>query len=364
MIDFTLFDAESEMDNLVEKFEEASGEVLYEGDERETLLKCMLYIMEVLMNEINTQSNNTLALFCDEAHLIYMGAQQNTYRLEAEPAKCTVRFAISDQALNNVTIPAGTRVTADGVTFFAVDETAIIAPDAYADLECTATEPGASGNGYTAGQINVLVDVIPYVESVSNQTASGGGADRQSLEDFREDVQYAPLKYNTAGSEGGYIYKTRSVSASIADVAVTASGANVSVYVLCQDGALPSQDLLDTVKEYLDQKSIKPVTNNITTYSAVRKSYTLNLTYKISQADYANAAAIQAAVEQAIDDYIAKLGSKMGVDINPEMFAKVAYQAGAAQVTVTYPAAYTSLEKYEVPYCTSKTVTYGGIIGA
>lgn len=362
MIDFTLFDAESEMDMLVEKFEEASGEVLYEGDERETLLKCMLYIMETLMNEINAQANNTLALFCDEAHLIYMGAQQNTYRLPAEPAKVTVRFTISDQALADVTIPAGTRVTADGVTFFAVQADTDIAPDSYDDLVCVATEPGAQGNGYTTGQINVLVDVIPYVESVTNTDTSAGGADQQSLENFREDVQYAPLKYNTAGSEGGYIYKTKSVSASIADVAVTASGANVSVYVLCQNGALPSADLLTAVKAYLDQKNIKPVTNNITTYSAVRKNYTVDISYKISPADYTEAAAIQARVAQAVDDYIAALGSKMGTDINPEMFKKVCYDAGAATVTVTYPSAYTTVAKYEVPYCTSKTVTYAGIL--
>ncbi|MBR5097905.1 MAG: baseplate J/gp47 family protein, partial [Spirochaetales bacterium] len=221
MIDFTLFDAETEMDNLVEQFELASGESLYEGDERETILKCMLYMMETLMQEINTQTNNQFALFCDEPHLIYMGAQQNTYRLQAEPATVTEKFTVSSLAPDNVTIPAGTRVTADGITFFATDEAVTIAPNSNASVKCTATEAGAQGNGYSTGQITVLVDVIPYVESVTNTDTSAGGADQQSLEDFREDVQYAPLKYNTAGSEGGYIYKTKSVSASIADVAVT-----------------------------------------------------------------------------------------------------------------------------------------------
>ena len=176
-IDFTLFDSLSFRDELIEKFEEGSGEILADGDERNTIINTMLYITECLMNEINAQANNNLVAFCDLAHLIYYGVQQDTYRLEATPASCSVRLTVSDQADSDVTIPAGTRVTADGRIFFATSAAITIAPGEYADVTCIATDAGAAGNGYSVGQINILVNTIPYVQNVSNTTASSGGAD-------------------------------------------------------------------------------------------------------------------------------------------------------------------------------------------
>lgn len=363
MIDFTLFDSMTFRDELVEKFEEGSSEVLAEGDERNTIINTMLYIAEVLMNEINAQANNNLVAFCDMAHLIYFGMQQDTYRLEATKATCMVRFTISDQADSNVIIPAGTRVTADGEVFFATDAATTIAPDSYADIPCTATEAGAQGNGYSVGQINILANTIAYVDSVSNTTASAGGSDIQSEEDFREDVLYAPLKYNTTGSEGAYIQKTKEVSASIADVAVTASGSNVSVYILCKNGALPSTALKDLVLEYLTKPGVKPVTDSVSVLSAVQQTYTIDMSYKIAVADRTRITEIQAAVNEAVDEYIKEIGYVMGKPINPEMLRKVAYTAGAASVTVNYPA-YTNLASYQTAVCTSKTVAYDGLLGA
>lgn len=363
MIDFTLFDSLTFQEELIEKFEEASGEVLSDGDERNTILNVMLYLTECIMNEINAQANNNLIAFCDLPHLIYYGAQQDTYRLEATYAKCRTRFTISGQADGSVTIPKGTRVTADGKMFFETTEETVVAPASYADIDCIATDTGASGNGYGIGQINILVNTIPYVESVSNITASSGGADIQSEEDFRESVFYAPLKYNTTGSEGAYVQRTKEVSANIKDVAVIASGANISVYILCKGGALPSNELLAVAQEYLSQKDKKAITDNVTCLAAVRKNYTVSLKYKINRADHTTLTAIQEEVENAVNEYVTASGEKMGTNINPEMFLKTAYSAGAASVTVLQPSQFIDLEEYEVPYCTSITITYDGMIG-
>ena len=87
----------------------------------------------------------------------------------------------------------------------------------------------------------------------------------------------------------------------------------------------------------------------------------MDMTYKISQRDSEQATAIQAAVEKAVDDYITSIHTSFGNAINPEMLQKAAYSAGAASVTVTSPV-YTALETYEVAKCTSKTVTYAGLL--
>jgi len=363
MLDLVLFDSEAEMETLQEKFTEGSGDVLNEGDERDTVLKCMLYMEECLMNEINKRANDNLVAFCDETHLTYYGAQQDTYRLEAESAACTVRFTASELAPSAVTVPEGSRVTADGKIFFAVPEGFTMEPGGYADVECVATEPGAAGNGYLAGQIDTLANTVPYVERVINLEASGGGSDIEKLDDFREDVLYAPLKFNTTGSVGAYTYKTREVSASIADVYPRANGANITVYILCKNGELPSDELLAVALEYLLQERIRAVTDHITTDAAVRAHYQVAMTYKVADSDYATLSAIRESVESAVHAYISEAGSKMGTAINPEMLKKAAYSAGAASVEVESPAEYRKLEKWEVPYCESCAVEYGGLLG-
>lgn len=362
-IDFVLFDSETMMEELRAEFEEASGEALSEGDERETILRCMLYLTECLMNNINAQANNCLVMFCDEAHLLYYGAERDTYRLEAESASCRVEFVASSLSPDAVEIPAGTRVTADGKQFFATQEALTLDPGESAEALCVATSPGAAGNGYRAGQIDTLANTIPYVESVRNLDESGGGSDEEGLEEFRDNVLYAPLKFNTTGSVGGYIYKTKDVSSSIADVDVEAEGAEISVYVLCEGGELPTAELLAEVQEYLDQPTVRAATDHVTVLPAVRVPYEARLTYKVLSGDYARLSAICEAVESAVREYVAEAGGAMGTAINPEMLKAAAYGAGAASVAVETPSEYRHLEDYEVPYCESLAVEFDGLLG-
>lgn len=362
-IDLVLFDSESEMDALKEKFEEYSGEALSDGDERDAVLKCILYAEECLMNKINAEANNNLVMFCDETRLLYYGAERDTYRLEAESASCHVGFTASALAPDPVEIPAGTRVTADGKQFFATQEDMTLEPGETRAALCVATVPGAAGNGYQPGQIDTLANTIPYVESVANTDASGGGSDQESLEEFRDNVLYAPLKFNTTGSVGGYIYKTRGVSSSIADVDVEADGAEISVYVLCEGGELPSEELLREVQEYLDQPTVRAATDHVTALPAVRVPYSARVTYRVLERDYARLSAICEAVEEAVSEYVDGAACRMGTAINPEMLGAAAYSAGAASVTVEAPSEYRRLEDWEAPHCESLEVLFDGLLG-
>ena len=124
---------------------------------------------------------------------------------------------------------------------------------------------------------------------------------------------------------------------------------------------MPSSDLIALAQNYLTQEDIKAETDLITVLPAEEVEYTVSMTYKVSQRDSEQATAIQTAVEQAVDDYIKSIHTSFGNAINPEMLQKAAYAAGAASVTVTSPS-YTALASYEVAKCTSKTVTYAGLL--
>ena len=45
------------------------------------------------------------------------------------------------------------------------------------DVEAECTAQGIEGNNFLPGQINILVDPLPYVESVANTTTTAGGTD-------------------------------------------------------------------------------------------------------------------------------------------------------------------------------------------
>ena len=371
MIGFVYYDAESMMDKLIEKFEEGTvdpdtGEKVtvtdadYDTDIR-AILFAMNYMGECFFNQVNTEANNNLVAFCDEPNLIYKGMERNTYRLSAESAWLTLEFTVSSQAPEAVTIPAGTKATADGVIFFATVDTVTCNPNSTVEVAAKSTEKTKAANGYSIGTVNNIVNSIPYVTAVTNTTVSTDGADTEDLEAFRKRVLYAPLTYSSVGTANAYKFAAMSVSAAIIDVAVDHDDNEISVYLLCQDGTLPSEALIELVEEKLTQDDIKDTTDLVTVYAAEEVSYTVNMSYKISQRDSEQATAIQAAVEAAVDKYIDSIHTSLGQAINPEMLQKAAYQAGAASVTVTYPE-YTSLEAYEVAKCTSKTVTYGGIL--
>ena len=371
MINLVYYDAEAMMDELTEKFEEGTidpetGDKIsvtdadYDADIR-AMLSAINYMGECIFNQINTEANNNLVVFCDEPNLIYKGMERNVYRLPAAYAETKLQFTSAANAPEAITIPKGTKATADGVIFFATDEEVTCNPNSTVEVKAYSTEATADANGYALGSVNIIVNTIPYITTVTNTMVSSDGANEESLENFRKRVLYAPLMYSDVGTASAYRQKAFSVSATIIDVAVTHDDNEIYVYLLCSGGTLPSQDLIDLAPEVLTDPDIKAETDLITVLPADEVSYTVDMSYKISQRDSEQATAIQAAVEQAVDDYIKSIHTSFGNAINPEMIQKAAYEAGAASVTVTSPE-YTALESYEVAKCTSKTVTYAGLL--
>ena len=82
----------------------------------------------------------------------------------------------------------------------------------------TAVAPGAAANGLAAGAIDVLVDQTPYIASVVSTTASAGGADIESDDDFTRRIYNAPFSWSVAGPAGAYEYWARQSRADIDDV--------------------------------------------------------------------------------------------------------------------------------------------------
>ena len=134
----------------------------------------------------------------------------------------------------------------------------------------------------------------------------------------------------------------------------------VDIRFIMADGSLPTAGEIAGLKAYLEAADRKPLTDSLQVGAPTAVNYQTTLTYYINKSDQSSASAIQSAVTQAIEDYKAWQGGKIGRDINPDELLGLLKQAGVKRAVITYPT-YTTLTTGEVASCTGTTVTYGGI---
>ena len=229
------------------------------------------------------------------------------------------------------------------------------------DVECTCLTAGSDGNGLLPGAVNNLVDLLPYVESITNVETTAGGADVENDEDFAERIYLAPSGYSVAGSEDAYVYHTRSYSSAIGDVEVTSpSPCVVEIRFLMADGTLPSATLISDITERLSAKKIRPLTDQVRVLTPAEEDFGLDLAYYINRSDAAKAITIQTEVAKAVEDYIAWQTGTIGVDINPSVLTEKVIAAGAKRVEIVSPT-FTPVSAGTVARCSSTHITYGGL---
>lgn len=252
--------------------------------------------------------------------------------------------------------------TADGV-YFATDTYAEIPTGSTTvDVVATCTTIGQEGNGVSVGEINTIVDPIPYVASAANINTSVGGADIESDEVFAERIYLSPSAYSTAGPEDSYKYHARRYNAAIGDVVASSQQAagKVNIVFLMEDGSTPDSATIAGLQAHLNDKTIRPMTDVVTVSAPTEVSYTIGLTYYINRSDSAQAVAIQTAVNQAVNDYV-QWQRHIGKDINPSKLTALVMAAGAKRVSLTAPAYTTVGASAVAALAGSPTVNYGGL---
>lgn len=284
-------------------------------------------------------------------------------RNPAAAATTTLRFTLSAERDTATGIPQGTRVSTAGSIYFATDMYAEIpAGSTTVDVPATCTVAGTDGNGLAIGELATIVDPIPYVASVSNTTATEGGAEIESDADLAERVFLAPGAYSTAGPEDGYIYHAKAYSPAVGDVEATSDqeAGTVDIVFIMADGSTPGEEMIEGMEGYLQGKTIRPMTDLVRVAAPEEVQYTINLTYYINRSDSAKAVTIQAAVAQAMEDY--KVWQRaIGRDINPSKLVAMVMEAGAKRVTMTAPT-YTAVAATKVSALQGEAiVTYGGL---
>jgi phage-related baseplate assembly protein len=287
---------------------------------------------------------------------------KDTQRLPASPASATFRFYISEPQQQSTIIPAGTRISFDGVIIFATSEVLEIrAGETSGEVEAVCTQPGTVGNGLVAGQVKEVVDLFDHYQKAENITTTSGGAEKEDNESYYERMRDSMESFSTAGPINGYIYWTKTVSPAVLDVAVTSPEAcYVDVRVILRDGQEATEAVLKEIEEALNASDIRPLTDIVTVSAPETVDFSVDATFWIAQPNRESAAAIEREVRAAVDSFIIWQTSKMGRDINPSYLTKLMMDAGAKRVEVRQPT-FQSVADIAVGKLKSKSVLNGGL---
>jgi phage-related baseplate assembly protein len=135
---------------------------------------------------------------------------------------------------------------------------------------------------------------------------------------------------------------------------------NVNVAVLMQDGELPSEEILNQVKETLNGKTRRPLTDYVHVVEPEAKGFDVAVRYWIETERATEAASIIAAVEKAVERYIAWQKSRLGLDILPDILHKLIMDCGVKRLEITEPAFEVLAPNEAAQFSGNKTVTYEG----
>ena len=359
-INFVETDSMNIYNAIIGSLMDSCNEPLYPGDERRIFGDALVMVFVSLYNEFNDKQRQTLLKYARGVVLDAIGERLRVYRADAAAASATFRFTVGAAQDSNILIPAGTRITNDGSVYFATEETATLpAGELFVDVHCICTEGGSAYNGLAAGAVSTLVDLIPYIVTATNITATSGGDDGEPYteegdERFRERIRLAPKALSTAGTRDGYRYHVLSADPDIVDVAIEVpedKPNTINLYPLMRDGALPDEATLAKVLAACSADNVRPMTDFVQVFAPTVVEYQIEVKYYCTQDDEATTIEAIEGEGGAIDQYIEWQSAALSRGINPDKLRSFMLSpssgTGAIRVDVISPT-YTALAKSQI----------------
>ena len=337
--------------------------VLQPADDQSIMLSAAATYMEWIMEHVQAAGEQTMLKDTWGEAEENKAAMVGLSRKDATAATTTLRFTLSEVRDTVTSIPEGSTVSStNGEIYFETTEYAEIPiGETSVDVPAECTLTGVIGNGYEAGSINSMTDIIAHVESVANTTTSAGGTDAESDDDLKERIFLAPSSLSVAGPDDAYIYWCKAYNSNIGNVVVDSpSPVVVNIYFVMKDGSLPEEEVIKGLSEFLQDGNIRPLTDKVTVAAPAIQTFDVNVKYYINSSDSSKAVTIQSDVDQAVADYITWQSQVIGRDINPDELVKRMVEAGAKRVEITSPV-FTTVSNLSIPQIGSKTVSYGGV---
>ena len=338
--------------DVIAQVESRIGEKLWPGDERYAYTLAIVDVLVAYCRKANDEASQRYLSRARGFKLDAIGARVGCERLGPTAARTVIRFMpVQPAPTKNVVVPKGTRVTADSVTYFATDSLAVLQPgDPYVEVPATCLTSGTEGNAYQAGDLMILVDLIPYVAAVNNISAAEGGDDGEPYDSdgddhYRERIRLAIESRSTAGARGAYEYYARSADPSIGDVRVVSEQpGEVTVRPLLVGGGTPDAELLGKVLDVLDGDTVRPMTDLVKAAAPTEVEYDIDIVYYVTAEDEEDVVKTVEGPNGAIERYVAWQSEALGRDINPDKLRTLIFAPswadglkGALRMDITAP---------------------------
>lgn len=382
MIKFVETDSEKIYNDVIKTVEEELGETLAEGDQRKIFIQGLMPVIVGIKNDINDTANQNLLEFARDEKLDSIAEDyHDTTRLLATESICEGIAKLSEAQTEDIPIPSGTKVTPDGIAMFKVKEKVVIpAGEIEVSVNLISISTGEKYNGYKPGEINKIVDPIPYVSEIYNTENSNSGSDLESDEDYKKRARLELESNSTAGPTGAYEYFAYTADNSISFVKVRSpEPGTVKILATVDYGEIPSQETFDKIYEKCSARDVRPLTDKVITGSPSVTNYNIELTYYLDKNLDIYEGKWRKAIEGtnfdytegAIKDYILWQQSEIGKSISPdELKYKIqdaaSYEvegkkiSGVRRIVMTSPV-FTNLNEEDLAKVDTITVTYGGM---
>jgi phage-related baseplate assembly protein len=349
------------LQRLQTNLETGLGRSLAPADVEMLILNVFAYEIQLLRMAGNQAFRQNLVDFSTAPMLDYLAALVGVTREPAAGANCTLQFNFVSGA-NSVLLPAGLRVqSVDGQVIFATSAAVNVAagtPSVTVDALCQTT--GAIGNGYTAGNVSVILDPQPFVTSVANIDTTSGGNDAETDVQLRARVKIAPSAFSVAGPTEAYVFFAKSADPSIVDVAcVTTAPGVVTLYPLCTGGTLSSGALKDAILATCSDSKVRPQNDTVLVADPTVVSYTIDVTLTIYTS--AVASLVLSQVNANLSAYVQGRVNSLGMDIViSQIIAQCSIAGQVYNVVINSPTANMVADDATYTNCTGINVTIGG----
>lgn len=326
-IHYLTYDPDAVWTSMILAYIDAGGDVLYPGDEKEIFLRgVQQMIIQTFAGIDNALRMDTLR-YAVRGYLDLYGEKRNCYRLQAVAATATAEITFRATGKERI-IEAGTPLTAGGDVLYLLEED--VTQTGYAQtitVSVVCGQTGNVGNGLLEGMQMQFLTPHDGVESVFCSKSASGGQDEEQDEAYRERIRTYGLSNVTTGPQMQYESAAKNVTNEIVDARALNLGAgNVGVYLILASD-IGEESIIQNVKEALNDKSVRPLTDYVQVFKAKEKSYTLSIRYY--QGANNN---IAAAVNSTVKEYQAWQDNSIGRAFNPDKLMAMLYQAGATRV--------------------------------
>src|SRR5262249_29541824 len=156
--------------DMIMAFEAAAGRTLQPAQVERLLIDLYAYRESLVRNAIQYAGQQNLLAFAIFPMIDYLGELLGVTRLQAQPASTIIQFTLGNPLTVDYTVPAGTRIGSNDrqVVFVTTVDATIRAGQTSATANANAAVGGVSGNGFLAGQINVILNPSALLSGATN----------------------------------------------------------------------------------------------------------------------------------------------------------------------------------------------------